>query len=91
MSHASAATADREDTGVVSRRRSRITGTVVEIIDNRSGHFDTYAAENPWYTVCTDHSGVCSHMTRQLAERFGPVPDEWCPGCQGDAGEPEDD
>lgn len=68
---------------ILAERRCRATGTIVQVIDNRDGEFDASAEENPWYTVCVDHSGVCSHMTRALAERFAPVPDEWCPVCQG--------
>jgi hypothetical protein len=67
---------------IVSERRCRATGTVVQVIDNRDGGFDSNAEENPWYTVCVDHGGVCSHMTRTRAFGFAPVPDQWCPGCQ---------
>lgn len=67
---------------VLQERRARSTGTVVRVIDNRDGSFDTNSAENPWYTVCADHGGVCSHMTRRLALDWAPVPDQWCPICQ---------
>lgn len=69
---------------IISERKSRATGTVVQVIDNRDGEFDTNVEENPWYTVCVDHGGVCSHMTRALAVDFAPVPDQWCPVCQGE-------
>jgi len=62
-------------------RRSRQTGTVVELVDNRDGSFDS-DDPNGWFTVCVDHGGVCSHETRKLAESWLPVPAEWCPGCQ---------
>jgi hypothetical protein len=68
---------------VVSEHRSRETGTMVQVIDNRNGEFDSFVAENPWYTHCVDHGGICSHMTRALAVTFGPVPRQWCSGCQG--------
>jgi hypothetical protein len=74
---------------VISERRSRTTGTIVQIVDNRDGSFDSDAEGNPWYTVCVDHGGVCSHITRRLAERFAPVPDEWCPDCQGEGEVPQ--
>jgi hypothetical protein len=67
---------------VVSEHRSRATGTVVQVIDNRDGEFDQNAEENPWYTMCVDHGGITSHPTRALALYHSPVPDEWCPWCQ---------
>lgn len=67
--------------GVIAERKARATGTVVQVIDNRDGWFDTQAEENPWYTHCVDHGDLCSHMTRKLALYFAPVPDEWCERC----------
>ena len=80
---------------VVRERRSRQTGTVVQVWDNRDGGFDC-DDPNGWFTVCVDHGGVCSHETRSLAQAFQLVPREWCPGCQAIeartcvCGEPED-
>ena len=64
---------------VVQERRARQTGTVVLLIDNRDREEDS---EMDWLTICDDHAGICGYETRALAERFAPVPDEWCPGCQ---------
>jgi len=72
---------------VVSEHRSRITGTTVQIVDNRDGSFDC-GDPNGWFTVCVDHGGVCSHMTRRDATMFAPVPNEWCPVCQPDGHDP---
>jgi len=70
----------------ISTSRSRATGTMVSVIDNRDGGFD--AGDLPWFTLCEYHGGVASHPTRKLAESWAPVPDEWCPGCQkGRAGQ----
>jgi hypothetical protein len=69
---------------VVQERKARATGTVVQVVDNRDGSFDT--GDLPWFTVCADHGGVCSHPTRKLAEYWAPVPDQWCPDCQKAAG-----
>lgn len=66
---------------VVSRTKSRQTGTTVEVIDNRDGMFDS-DDPNGWFNLCVEHGGVCSHSTRELAKRFAPVPREWCPTCQ---------
>jgi hypothetical protein len=72
---------------IVSSHRSRITGTQVDIVDNRDGSFDA-DDDNGWFTVCTDHGGVCSHPTRKLATAWAPVPNEWCPDCQDDLPSP---
>lgn len=69
---------------VVRETRSRQTRTVVQVIDNRDGSFDS-DDPNAWFTLCVDHGGVCSHETRALAESFAPVPVEWCPTCQEQA------
>ena len=66
---------------VISRHKTRATGTTVEVIDNRDGGFDT-SDENGRFTVCVDHGGVCSHPTRKLAAEWASVPDQWCPACQ---------
>lgn len=68
---------------VVSTRRARVTGTLVSVIGNRDG--GSGAGDLPWFTVCEDHGGVCSHPARRLAELWGPVPDQWCPTCQEDS------
>jgi hypothetical protein len=64
---------------VIQTRRSRQTGTLVEVIDDRDGSFGSGGS---WATVCVDHGGICSHDTRALALDFAPVPNEWCPTCQ---------
>jgi hypothetical protein len=71
---------------IVGEHRSRTTGTLVQVIDNRDGSFD---ADDPngWFTLCVDHGGVCSHPTRRLATEWSPVPDQWCPTCQEPAKE----
>lgn len=73
---------------VVYERRARQTGTVVQIVDRGLDDFErAEAAErgyewHRWETVCVDHGGVCSHLTRSVAKSFAPVPREWCPTCQ---------
>jgi hypothetical protein len=67
---------------IVQERRARSTGTVVQVIDNRDGSFDS-GDDNGWFTVCTDHAGVCSHPTRRLAQDWAAAPEQWCPVCQG--------
>jgi len=66
---------------VIARHKSRITKTMVSVIDNRDGSFDA-DDDLGWFTLCEDHGGVCSHPTRRLARDWASVPDEWCPTCQ---------
>jgi hypothetical protein len=68
---------------VLQSRRSRETGTLVEVIrraapDGRPGAiYETIC----WGTDGDAHNGVCEHDTRALALRFAPVPGEWCEEC----------
>lgn len=71
-------------TRVIAQHRSRVTGTVVSVIDNRNGSFDV-SDDLGWFTLCEDHGGVCSHPTRKLAVFWSSVPDQWCPTCQDPA------
>lgn len=68
---------------VIQSRRARVTGTTVEVIDNRDGSFDT--SDLPWITFCDDHGNYCSHDTRRLALDWAPRPDVWCETCQKEA------
>jgi hypothetical protein len=72
------------DAKVIQERRARSTGTIVQVIDNRDGSFDS-DDDLGWFTLCVDHGGVCSHPTRKLALHWAPAPDEWCPTCQENA------
>jgi len=74
-------------------RKNRITGTTIQFIDNRDGHFNSDRHINietgerdgklmePWLIECIDHGMYSSHDTRKLAEYHAAVP-EWCEGCQ---------
>lgn len=62
---------------LISRSRSRQTGTVVLLVDRGSDD----DGGGRWETVCDEHGGVCSHETRALAQSFVPVPAEWCEDC----------
>lgn len=71
-------TAVEPEPHLIQSRRSRTTGTTVEVWRN----FDY----QPGYqTICVEHGGICEHETRRYATDWAPVPDQWCPGCQGDA------
>jgi hypothetical protein len=69
----------------VYHRRARSTGTLVSVYKGAEAHLDTDAGNNPWSTVCEDHSEVCSHRTRALALAHAPHPLTWCAGCQAAA------
>lgn len=64
---------------VVESRRRRSTGTVVDVIDNRDGGFDT--DDLAWITLCVEHGNYCSHPTRELARWHAPHPATWCAEC----------
>jgi len=68
-------------TRVVQERRARSTGTLVRIEDNRDGSVDL-DDPNPWFTICAEHGGVCSHPSLQLAREWASEPEGWCPDCQ---------
>lgn len=63
---------------ILVERKCHATGTVVALMYS-------YEADpvQPWETVCTDHGGVCSHETRQVAKAWLSHPDEWCEYCMG--------
>jgi hypothetical protein len=62
-------------------RKVRSSGTVVGLVDNREGQFDS-GEPGTWFTVCVDHGGVCSHANVRVASAWRSYPQEWCPGCQ---------
>jgi hypothetical protein len=64
---------------VRARRRNRLTGTTIELIDNREGSFD--AGGQGWVTLCVDHGNYCEHESRKLAASFIAYPDNWCGEC----------
>lgn len=66
--------------GEVKRSRSRRTGTTVVLFDTtKTDEFDPEGGR--WVTICEEHSTVCNHETRKLAEYHMPVVD-WCEECQ---------
>jgi len=62
---------------IVSEAKSRQTGTVVQVIDNRDGQDDG----GDWLAIC-EHGSICGFDTKTAAMRFRPVPGEWCEECQ---------
>jgi len=65
---------------VAEERRNRQTGTVIQLIDNRDGSFDT--CDLKWVTLCDDHGGYATHETRAIAREWMAEPLVWCSGCQ---------
>lgn len=68
---------------IVQSRTNRLTGTRIEVIDNRDGSFEDgcLPGEGGWVTLCDDHGNYCLHDTRTLAEWFAPTPTDWCESC----------
>jgi hypothetical protein len=67
---------------VVQTRRCKRTGTKVSVAYRLHESEDP---ENKWETICEDHGGVVCHPTKRLAKSWAARPDEWCPGCKGEA------
>jgi hypothetical protein len=72
------------DIGVVQRRRTRSTGTTVEVLDLRT--YPTPPSDEAdggrWLTICDEHGGNVQHETRALAISWASDPATWCDGCQ---------
>lgn len=68
--------------GVRSASYARSTGTLVLVADGEKQGLDTEDGAMPWYTICDDHGGVCSHETLAVAREWASAPEEWCPYCQ---------
>ena len=80
-------------TTYIRPRKNRITGTTIQVIDNRDGHInsdrhiDLVTGERtgrllePWLIECIAHGMYSSHDTRKLAQYHAVVP-EWCEKCQ---------
>lgn len=74
---------------VVIERRSRQTGTTVQLVDRGLDDFERAEARERdgewlrWETICIDHGSVCSHLSRAVATSFLSVPGEWCEDCMG--------
>lgn len=76
---------------IVEARRSRDTGTVVELIDNRDGSFEAFGDDPEvdtrdmrWVTLCTEHGNYVLHRTRPLARHQMAGVGDWCPDCQAE-------
>lgn len=68
--------------GFRSARISPQTGTLVVVIDQFAGSVEDDGVEDRWATICDDHSTVCSHRTRRLAEYHAAAPLGWCESCR---------
>ena len=71
---------------VVRQSRSRRTGTLVLLIDNRDGSFEDGEPDYRWATMCDDHGNYVLHATKEIATSFLPVPDEFCHDCADEDG-----
>lgn len=74
--------------GPVIRTKSRATGT--HVLLGRAEDLGMTPDDGAWVTICEEHGGIVSHETRALAAGWTPVPDQWCPVCQGLDPEPDE-
>ena len=77
----------RDYAGFVSAAHNRETGTLVVVIDDRTGTWsndslDDYGyGTSPWWTLCEEHGSFIQHPTRTLATEHAAHPSGWCEGC----------
>ena len=61
--------------------RSQQSGREVTV-----GHGDDLGLDviddGPWYTICEEHSEMCSHRTLKLARHHSADPLGWCEQCR---------
>lgn len=61
-------------------RKNRASGTRISVgTQSEMGIDDPH--DGAWITLCEDHSELCSHETRRLAEHWAPWP-QWCSECR---------
>jgi len=68
---------------VVLARRSRVSGTMVNIL--WLGHADSEHApkgDKSWALRCVDHNQIAHFPTRATAHKVGAYADQWCPTCK---------
>jgi len=75
--------AQRHTVAVVRERKSRVTGTLVRIIDTLAPKSPVPAnADKPWAVVCVDHEHVEHRATRSECRTNASDPSQWCPKCK---------
>jgi len=71
--------------GFVSARRNRRTGTLVVVVDDRTGTWTSDSLDPvvnaPWLTICDDHATICCHSSRKLATSHAAFSEGWCEQC----------
>ena len=67
--------------GLVERRKTRQTGTVVEIYRVDQTDFD--GGGEPWAVVCAAHGSIIGCSTLSLAKDQASDPNGWCEQCEG--------
>lgn len=69
--------------GVLRRRVSPLTGTLLVLLDTRSTDVALDDASSRWYSVCVDHAQFVPQRTRQIAYNDLAVP-VFCTECAAD-------
>lgn len=76
---------DRRD-NVLARSRARSAGTVVEQLgEEATRRLESDATVGRYSLLCVPHSGFVCVETRKQARQWAAAPEDWCPGCQGEA------
>lgn len=83
---ASPTRAARGELAVVRSRKSRVTGTVVEIVNTLAADSKLERDEKtPWAAHCVDHAHVQRFATRAAARAVASDPSSWCTKCKREA------
>lgn len=76
----------RTRAGCRQLRKARSTGTVVGIYRADEAGLDDGEGEEPYSTICEEHSFVVSHRTLELARWHASSPEDWCEPCRDGVG-----
>lgn len=78
--------AARGELAVVRSRKSRVTGTLVEIVNTTAADSKLERDEKtPWAAHCVDHAHVERFVTRAAARAVASDPSSWCRKCRSAA------
>lgn len=80
--------AGRGESAIVRERQSRVTGTVVQIVNTLAPKSPVPAeSAKPWAARCVDHEHVARYVTRAAARAVASDPSTWCRKCKSAATE----
>ena len=71
----------------ISTKKNRSTGNMITVWDNRTSDLTDDGSDEPWYSICDEHSTLVSHETRSLATLHSVWPKGWCECCRNHEGD----